>query len=519
MDVILKASLPKLREKLLEALQAVLPIVGIVLVLCFTVAPVSPSILLCFLLGAVLIVVGIMFFTLGAEMSMTPMGERVGAVLTKSRRLPVILGVGFLLGFLITISEPDLQVLANQVPSIPNMTLILSVAAGVGLFLVFAFLRMLIGISLPKLLVLFYGIIFVLAAFVPKEFLAVAFDSGGVTTGPMTVPFIMALGVGVSAIRGDRHAADDSFGLVAMCSIGPILAVLILGIAFRASDSAYIPPVLPEVEDSVQLWQLFHEGLPTYLHEIAVSLLPIVVLFGVFQLAALRLDKRTLGRIAVGLVYTYIGLVLFLTGANVGFMPAGNYLGQVLAGQSFRWVLVPIGMLIGYFIVKAEPAVYVLNKQVEEVTDGAIPAHAMGMALSAGVAISVGLAMVRVLTGISILWFLIPGYIFAIGISFVVPKLFTAIAFDAGGVASGPMTATFLLPLAQGACVAVGGNIVTDAFGVVAMVAMTPLITVQLMGLVAQLKAGQRRALRTAQPAMAGAAAFADWPDDAIIEL
>ena len=229
MDAILKASLPKLREKLLEALQAVLPIAAIVLVLCFTIAPVSPSILLCFLLGAAMIVVGIMFFTLGAEMSMTPMGERVGAVITKSRKLPVILGIGFLLGFLITISEPDLQVLANQVPSIPNRTLILSVAAGVGLFLVFAFLRMLIGISLPKLLVLFYGMIFLLAAFVPKEFLAVAFDSGGVTTGPMTVPFIMALGVGVSAIRGDRHAADDSFGLVAMCSIGPILAVLLLG--------------------------------------------------------------------------------------------------------------------------------------------------------------------------------------------------------------------------------------------------------------------------------------------------
>ena len=515
-DVILKASLPKLREKLLEALQAVLPIAAIVLVLCFTIAPVSPSILLCFLLGAAMIVVGIMFFTLGAEMSMTPMGERVGAVITKSRRLPVVLGIGFLLGFLITISEPDLQVLANQVPSIPNRTLILSVAAGVGLFLVFAFLRMLLGIALPKLLVLFYGIIFVLAAFVPKEFLAVAFDSGGVTTGPMTVPFIMALGVGVSAIRGDRHAADDSFGLVAMCSVGPILAVLLLGIVFRASDSTYIPPVLPEVSDSVELWQLFCEALPTYLKEIAVSLLPIMVLFGVFQLAALRMDRRSLGRIGVGLGYTYIGLVLFLTGANVGFMPAGNYLGQVLAGQSFRWVLIPIGMLIGYFIVRAEPAVYVLNKQVEEVTDGAISARAMGTALSAGVSISVGLAMVRVLTGISILWFLIPGYAVAIGIAFVVPKLFTAIAFDAGGVASGPMTATFLLPLAQGACAAVGGNIVTDAFGVVAMVAMTPLITVQLMGLAAQLKT---RKARPAQPAAVGAAAFADWPDDAIIEL
>ena len=511
-DAILKASLPKLREKLLEALQAVLPIAAIVLVLCFTIAPVSPSILLCFLLGAAMIVVGIMFFTLGAEMSMTPMGERVGAVITKSRKLPVILGIGFLLGFLITISEPDLQVLANQVPSIPNRTLILSVAAGVGLFLVFAFLRMLIGISLPKLLVLFYGMIFLLAAFVPKEFLAVAFDSGGVTTGP----FIMALGVGVSSIRGDRHAADDSFGLVAMCSIGPILAVLILGIVFRASDSTYIPPVLPEVSDSVELWQLFHVSLPTYLEEIAVSLLPIIVMFGIFQFVTLHMDRRSLGRIAVGLAYTYVGLVLFLTGANVGFMPAGNYLGQVLAGQSFRWIIIPIGMLIGYFIVKAEPAVYVLNKQVEEVTDGAISAKAMGMALSAGVSISVGLAMVRVLTGISILWFLVPGYVFAIGISFVVPKLFTAIAFDAGGVASGPMTATFLLPLAQGACVAVGGNIVTDAFGVVAMVAMTPLITVQLMGLVAQLRT---RKARVAQPAAVLATVFADLPDDAIIEL
>ena len=516
MDIILKASIPKLREKLLEALQAVLPIVAIVLVLCFSIAPVSPSILLCFLLGAAMIIVGIMFFTLGAEMSMSPMGERMGTMLTKTRSLPLIIGVGFLLGFLITISEPDLQVLANQVPSIPNMTLILSVAAGVGLFLVMAFLRMLFGIPLPRLLVLFYSIIFILAAFVPKEFLAVAFDSGGVTTGPMTVPFIMALGVGVAAIRSDRHAADDSFGLVALCSIGPILAVLILGIAFQASDSTYVPPILPNVSDSVELWQLFHEGLPTYIKEIATSLLPIIAMFGVFQLAALRLDRRTLGRIGVGLAYTYIGLVLFLAGANIGFMPAGNYLGQVLAGQSFRWLLVPIGMLIGYFIVKAEPAVYVLNKQVEEVTDGAISASTMGAALSAGVSLSVGLAMVRVLTGISILWFLIPGYAFAIGISFVVPKLYTAIAFDAGGVASGPMTATFLLPLAQGACVAVGGNIVTDAFGVVAMVAMTPLITVQLMGLMAQLK--QRRA-RQAQPVPAAVLAFADLPDDAIIEL
>ena len=494
----MRGSLPKLKEKLLEALKAVLPIVGIVTVLCFSVAPISPSILLCFLLGAAMIVVGVMSFTLGAEASMTPMGERVGAAVTRSRSLPVIIAMGFLLGFLITISEPDLQVLAGQVPAVPNMTLILSVAAGVGVFLVLALLRMLLGVPLAPMLVGSYLVVFALAFFVPKDFLAVAFDSGGVTTGPMTVPFIMALGVGISAIRSDRRAADDSFGLVALCSVGPILAVLVLGMIFRPEDGAYTPPVLPEISDSVELWALFRSGLPTYIKEIAVSLLPIVALFGLFQLLVLKLSARTLKKIGVGLAYTYVGLVLFLTGANVGFMPAGNYL----------------GMVIGYFIVKAEPAVYVLNKQVEEITDGAISSSAMGAALSLGVAASIGLAMVRVLTGVSVLWFLIPGYAVAILLSPFVPKIFTAIAFDSGGVASGPMTAAFLLPFAQGACAAVGGNIVTDAFGVVAMVAMTPLIAIQVLGVVYQ---ARQRAAAKAQPAQQPA--FADLDDNAIIEL
>ena len=466
------------------------------------------------IMGAAMIIVGIMFFTLGAEMSMTPMGERVGSAMTKSRSLPKMIVIGFILGFIITISEPDLQVLANQVPSVPNLVLILSVAAGVGAFLVIALLRMLFSMALPPLLVTLYAIVFVLAAFVPKDFLAVAFDSGGVTTGPMTVPFIMALGVGISAIRSDRHAADDSFGLVALCSIGPILAVLLLGIAYSPGESSYTAAFLPDIQDSVELWDLFMVGLPAYFKEIALSLLPIMVFFGVYQFAVLHMSRKALGKILVGLFYTYIGLVLFLTGANVGFMPAGNYLGQVLAALPYRWVLIPLGMLIGYFIVKAEPAVYVLNKQVEEVTDGSISAKAMGTSLSIGVALSVGLAMLRVLTGISILWMLVPGYGIAIGLSFFVPKIFTAIAFDSGGVASGPMTATFLLPLAQGACLAVGGNIVTDAFGVVAMVAMTPLITIQILGMTYQLK--QRHASRTQQ---AYVDAFASLPEDAIIEL
>ncbi len=506
----------KLNEKLQESLAAVLPILAIVLILSFTIAPLPTSVLMAFLFGAVLLVVGMMFFSLGAELAMSPMGERVGACITKTRRVGIMLTLGFLLGFLITISEPDLQVLANQVQAVPNMVLIVTVAVGVGLFLCFAMLRMLLSVPLNTMLVGFYIVVFVLAMFVPKDFLAVAFDSGGVTTGPMTVPFIMAMGVGVSAIRSDKHSANDSFGLVALCSIGPILAVLILSLIFRPDGGSYTAVVIPEIGDSAALWQLFFVAFPTYFKEIAVSLLPIAAFFAVFDLVSLHLERKQLIRIGVGLAYTYLGLVIFLTGVNVGFMPAGNYLGSVIAGLSCNWIIIPIGMLIGYFIVMAEPAVYVLMRQVEELTDGAIPGSAMKHSLSIGVAVSVGLAMIRVLTGISIFYLLVPGYAVAIVLSFFVPKLFTAIAFDSGGVASGPMATTFLLPFAMGACSAVGGNIVTDAFGVVAMVAMTPLITIQGLGLIYRLRT--KHGAVAPAPAVSGDA-FAAPDDLAIIDL
>lgn len=506
----------KFKEKLTETLKAVFPILAIVLLLCFTIAPIPPSILLTFLIGAVLLIVGTLFFNVGVELSMTPIGERVGSIMTKSKKLFIIILTSFIMGFVITISEPDLQVLAQQVPSIPNLTLIVTVAVGVGVFLVIAFLRMLLGIPLSYLLILFYVIIFVLTPLVPGDFLAVAFDSGGVTTGPMTVPFIMAFGVGISAIRSDKHAADDSFGLVSMCSIGPILAVLILGMIFNPGSSEQVSESIPIIDNTVDLWHLFSIGFPTYIKEMAVSLLPIVAFFGIFQLIARDINKRTLIKIGVGLVYTYIGLVLFLTGVNVGFMPAGNYLGQTIAGLSFAWIIIPIGMIIGYFIVLAEPAVAVLTKQVEEMTSGAISAKAMGLSLSIGVSVSVGLAMLRVLTGISILWLLVPGYALALILTLFVPKIFTAIAFDSGGVASGPMTATFLLPFAMGACEALGGNIITDAFGIVAMVAMTPLITIQIMGLVFKLKENKLHKDAAYQPVITSLDSYGDME---IIEL
>ena len=484
----------KFAEKLKEALKAVMPIIGLVLFLSFTIAPVPPSILLLFLFGAVLLVLGMMLFTLGAELAMTPMGEKVGTKMANSQRFWIVFFLCFFLGFVITISEPDLQVLAEQVPSVPNIVLILAVAFGVGFFLVVAMMRMLFSKSLPSLLIVCYIIVFVLSFnsfFVPKDFLAVAFDSGGVTTGPMTVPFIMSMGVGFAAVRSDKHAEDDSFGLVALCSIGPILAVLLLGLLYHPQDAVYTPPQLPELSDSVMLWRHFAKAFPEYMKEIMVSLLPIALFFAIFQVVSLKLKKKTLLKIIIGVVYTYVGLVLFLTGVNVGFLPAGNHLGQTIAAHPYRWLLIPIGMIIGYFIVKAEPAVYVLMEQVEEITSGAISGNSMGISLSLGVAVSIGLAMTRVLTGISIFWFILPGYVIAICLSFFVPKIFTAIAFDSGGVASGPMTATFLLPFAMGACQAVGGNIVRDAFGIVAMVAMTPLIAIQLQGAIYKIRAGK----------------------------
>ena len=338
-------------EKLKEALTAVSPTIGIVLLLSFTIAPIPPSILLLLLFGAVLLIIGMMFFTLGAELAMTPVGEKIGTRIANSRNLGIVLLLCFLLGFIITISEPDLQVLAEQVPSVPNAVLILAVAVGVGFFLMIAMLRMLFSKTLRSLLILFYFLVFVLAFFVQDDFLAVAFDSGGVTTGPMTVPFIMALGVGFAAVRSDKHAEDDSFGLVSLCSIGPILAVLLLGLLYHPESTGYAGSEIPVIRDSVELWRYFAAGLPKYIEEIAVSLLPIILFFAVFQMISLKMRGRPLKKIVIGMVYTYVGLVLFLTGVNVGFMPAGNYLGSMIAGLSYRWVLIPIGMVIGYFIV------------------------------------------------------------------------------------------------------------------------------------------------------------------------
>ena len=489
-----------LLEKIQESLASVLPITAIVLVISLTIAPLTPGTMVLFLFGAILLVFGMGLFSLGVDMSMIPMGDGIGVQISKTRRVLTPLLICFVLGVVVTIAEPDLQVLAEQLPSVENMTLILAVAVGVGFFLVAAQVRMLLNIPLSYALLFFYILVFALSYFAPDTFVPAAFDSGGVTTGPITVPFIMALGIGLAARRSDKNSSSDSFGLIALCSIGPILAVMVLGLALPGVDAAYTPVVVPEVASTQQAAALFLEELPAYTAEVAVALLPILAIFALFQLAFRRFQRHQLGRILVGLVYTYLGLVLFLVGVNVGFLPAGATIGAGIASGGTEWMLVPIGALVGYFIVRAEPAVRVLARQVEEISNGSITQKSINHALSIGIALSVGLAMLRILTGLSIMWFLIPGYAVALIMTFFVPQMFTGVAFDSGGVASGPMTTTFLLPLAMGACEAVGGNVLTDAFGIVALVAMTPLCTIQALGLYGKLRA--RRAAKALRQAL-----------------
>lgn len=476
-------------QKVKEAFSSVLPITIIVLVLCFSVVPLDSGMFLAFILGALFVIVGMGLFTLGADTAMTPIGEYVGTSVMKTKKIWIIVPICFIVGVLITVSEPDLQVLATQLSkTMTPWTLILAVGVGVGVFLVIAFLRIVLKIRLSILLIVFYLAVFVLSFFVPEVFVPLAFDSGGVTTGPMSVPFIIAIGTGVAAMRSDKGAETDGFGLTALCSIGPIISVMILGIIFKPENIDTSSHTVIVIENSRDLIIAYGNAIPEYIEEVAIALLPIVAFFFIFQIFGSKLTKQSIIRIIIGVLYTYVGLVLFLTGVNVGFLPVGSTLGVAIGNLSYNWIIVPIGMIIGYFVVAAEPAVHVLTKQVFELTSGAIPKKALRFSLMIGVAASVGLAMLRILLHIPIMYFLIPGYFIALVLTFFVPDMFTAIAFDSGGVASGAMTASFLMPLALGVCNSVGGNVATEGFGVVAMVAMTPLITIQILGLIFKIK-------------------------------
>ena len=475
----------ELRDKIVEALVSALPITIIVYILALTpLVDLSTSELLTFTVGAVLLILGIGLFNLGADLAMTPMGTHVGAGLSRQKKLSLLLCVCFVLGVLITVAEPDLQVLANQVSAVMNGTLLIyTVGIGVGAFLVIAVMKIVFKQSLSHILMLFYMLLFALALVLVvngnEALLPMAFDSGGVTTGPITVPFIMALGVGISAVLGDRRSKENSFGLVALCSVGPILAVLVLGI-FSTNSLTY---AVPDYSVSSDVIGAFLHTASHTCKEVAIALGLIVAFFLICQLLFLKLNRRQLLRIAVGVLFTFAGLVIFLTGVNVGFMPIGYKLGIALAGFS-EVGLILFGLVAGVLVVLAEPAIHVLTVQVEDVTGGLVTKKSMLVGLCIGVGAAIGLSMVRIVFDFSLIYYIIPGYFISLALSLFVPPMYTAIAFDSGGVASGPMTSGFILPFAVGACVALQGEsaVLRDAFGVVALVAMTPLITIQLLG-------------------------------------
>ncbi len=487
--------------KIKEALISALPITAIVYILSLTPwFDFTSDEIISFSIGAVLLIIGIGFFNLGADLAMTPMGTHVGSGLSKQKKLGLLLGVCFALGLLITVAEPDLQVLANQVQKvIGRWELIIAVGVGVGVFLVIAILKIVFRKSLSEILSIFYMLLFSLALILTvlgkEKMLPMAFDSGGVTTGPITVPFIMALGVGISHVLGDRRSKDNSFGLVALCSVGPILAVMALG-AFSRGELSYD---VPNYAVSSDIWGAYLNTAVHTVQEVSIALGLIVVFFLICQFTFLHMSKRQLLRIAVGVVFTYIGLVMFLTGVNVGFMPIGYKLGASL-GQLHPAFLIGFGVVMGVLVVLAEPAIHVLNGQVEDVTGGMITRKSMILGLCIGVGAAIGLAMLRIVFHFSIIYYVIPGYFISLVLSLFVPKVYTAIAFDSGGVASGPMTSGFILPFAVGACVAVRGSeaVLQDAFGVVAVVAMTPLITIQLLGFraIVSQKVRERRAMQ-----------------------
>ena len=468
-----------LMEKLKEATAAVLPISLIVMAISFVLVPVDAGLMLSFVIATAMLILGMGLFTLGADMSMSRIGNYMGSKLTKSRKLPLILTVSFALGVAITVAEPDLQVLAGNVPEIDTTVLILTVSVGVGFFLMLCMVRILFSISLRTMLIVFYAIVFAAAFLSDESILSVAFDSGGVTTGPMTVPFIMALGVGVALNTGGRNAKENSFGLIALCSIGPMIAVMALSLA-SSGDMSY---TLPDYSVEANLGANFAPALGAVALEVLIALGLIVVFFLILQFTVLKLPKQKLLQIGIGIVYTYVGLVVFLTSVKVGFMPIGFKLGAEIAEYS-KPLLIVFAFVIGLVVVLAEPAVHVLNKQVEQITNGAVSKKSMLIALSLGVGISIGLSVIRIIYGFSLLYYLIPGYLISLGLSFFVPKIYTAIAFDSGGVASGPLTSSFILPFAVGACAVLCGEqeVLNLAFGIVAMVAMTPLITIQLLG-------------------------------------
>lgn len=488
--------------KLKETAVSVLPIIAIVLLFGLFIVPMDGYLLGRFVIGGLFLILGLTVFLLGVDMGIQPMGERSGAELTKKKNLPLLLCCAFLIGFIVTAAEPDIQVFGDQVravfPSVNKLVFTFVIAAGVGLFVTLGLTRSVLNLSLKWTLVISYTVLFIIAFFASDGFIGIGFDSGGATTGPMTVPFIMALGLGVSTVRAG--GSDNSFGLTGIASVGPVMAVLVYSLFISSGTSS--AEVAAAVTDTVvksgffaNLFGPFGSAFHHVLKEASISIAPLFGMFIVFQLTLLKMTKRQVIRMVIGFVYSFVGLTVFLLGVNGGFMQAGKELGQLLGarascdGAVWFAVLMITGLILGAIIVCAEPAVWVLSEQVEAVSGGTIKRKMLLVFLSVGTAIAIGISLWRCVEGFGLKWILAGGYIISMLLMPFCPDMFTGIAFDSGGVASGPLTSTFVLSFTIGAATACGGG--NDSFGVIALVALMPLIAVQVMGIIYKVKTGK----------------------------
>jgi len=476
-------------HKLKETAVSVLPVKLIVFLLGLTVVPLDAGTLGRFALGGFLLIIGLTVFLLGVDMGIQPMGERCGAELTEKKNLGLLLSSAFVIGFIVTAAEPDIQVFADQVrgvfPAVNKLAFTFVIAAGVGIFIMLGLCRTILNLSLKWTLFISYTVLFAVAFFTPDAFIAIGFDSGGATTGPMTVPFIMALGLGVSTVRAGSTRQDSSFGLTGISSVGPVLAVLLYALVINGAEPTVsgIDSVAPEALEGPHI-----NILSSTLLESFTSIAPLLGLFIIFQIFLLKMTMRQVVRMIIGFVYSFVGLTIFLLGVYGGFMQAGKLLGEALGtmamqkGGVWYFLLIFTGLVLGAIIVCAEPAVWCLSEQVENVSGGTIKRKVLLIFLSVGTAIAIGLAMWRSVAGFNIKWLLVPGYLISVLLMLFCPDMFTGIAFDSGGVASGPLTSTFVLSFTIGAAGGAGGS--GDSFGVIALVAMMPLIAIQIMGII-----------------------------------
>lgn len=483
-----------LTEKFYEVLQSVIPTYIIVLLIYLFVIDIPLSILLSYTIGTIVVLLGLTIFLTGVDIGISPIGKHMGKGIAKSNKLSIVIIAGFVLGFLIAASEPSVIVLGEQLEMISNgvidgFGIVMVVSVGLAIMIVLGLIRIVYNWNLKLILTISYLFIFAMAIFTTDEFISIAFDASGATTGAITVPFILALSSGVAELkRNAKSSSEDSFGLVAIASAGAIMAVMIQNFVRPAGDLTGSLDI--QIASDVNIFSRYANVFLTQAVEVFITLVPIVLLFWIFQKKRLTIGKSQLSRIYKGCVYVYVGLVLFMTGVNAGFMDMGSVVGYTLGSDGMYVQLSIIGLILGVVTILAEPAVNVLTHQIEAVTSGAIHRRPVLVSLCIGVGLAIFLAILRMtIPGLELWHMLLPGYIIALGLQFIVPNVFVGMAFDAGGVATGPLTATFILAFVQGAAEAIPtASVLQEGFGMIALVALMPILTLQLLGFIYQMK-------------------------------